>query len=120
MTDEAGATPGWPCARPLVKWAGGKRGELDVIGRALPTRIGRLLEPFAGGGAVLFAAPACIPAEANDLCADLTLGEFVQGTPALALRREAVFAEAVAEQAAERRLAASVADRRQAPCTRIG
>jgi len=71
MTDEAGATPGWPCARPLVKWAGGKSGELDVIGRALPTRIGRLLEPFAGGGAVLFAAPACIPAEANDLCADL-------------------------------------------------
>lgn len=63
----------WPAARPLVKWTGGKTGELDAIRRALPRGgvPGRYVEPFVGGGALLFAMPPDIPAEANDRSGDL-------------------------------------------------
>lgn len=60
-----------PAAQPLVKWSGGKRAELGRIAAAMPGPISRLIEPFVGGGAVLFATPSHIPAEANDACADL-------------------------------------------------
>lgn len=42
-------------ARPLLKWAGGKRQLLDQIRRRLPDSIETYFEPFVGGGAVFFA-----------------------------------------------------------------
>lgn len=61
----------WPCARPIIKWTGGKSGELASIGRALPPSPSRLIEPFLGGGAVLFAFPPTVRALVNDRSADL-------------------------------------------------
>jgi DNA adenine methylase len=45
-------------ARPLLKWAGGKRQLLDAIFRRLPDKINTYYEPFVGGGAVFFALAA--------------------------------------------------------------
>jgi len=42
-------------ARPLLKWAGGKRQLLESIRRRLPDEIDTYFEPFVGGGAVFFA-----------------------------------------------------------------
>ncbi len=42
-------------ARPLLKWAGGKRQLLEQIRRRLPEEINTYYEPFVGGGAVFFA-----------------------------------------------------------------
>lgn len=56
---------------PLCKWPGGKSRELPQIQAALPDRFGRLVDPFVGGGALLFAMPARIPAAVNDVSADL-------------------------------------------------
>lgn len=39
---------------PIVKWVGGKRQLLDVITPLLPKRITTYVEPFLGGGAILF------------------------------------------------------------------
>ena len=63
--------PAWPAAKPLVKWSGGKSGELPAIRAAMPPGISRAIEPFAGGGAFMFALPASVPVEANDRSADL-------------------------------------------------
>lgn len=63
--------PAWPAARPLVKWTGGKTAELGEVHRALPEGFSRYLEPFVGGGALLFALPPTISAEANDRSSDL-------------------------------------------------
>ena len=46
-------------AKPFVKWAGGKGGLLDEIGRSFPADLHQrrevvYVEPFVGGGAVLF------------------------------------------------------------------
>lgn len=41
-------------AAPFVKWAGGKRQLLDEIHKRMPASYGRYVEPFVGGGAVLF------------------------------------------------------------------
>ncbi|MCD6449360.1 MAG: DNA adenine methylase, partial [Thermotogaceae bacterium] len=44
-------------AKPFVKWAGGKGQLLKVIESNLPNNMSRLkkyIEPFVGGGAVLF------------------------------------------------------------------
>jgi DNA adenine methylase len=41
-------------ARPVLKWAGGKRRLVDRIVRRLPSRIGTYYEPFVGGAAVFF------------------------------------------------------------------
>lgn len=63
--------PGVPCTTPLLKWPGGKRGELATILSALPPSIERYIEPFVGGGAVLFALPANVPAVVGDVSTDL-------------------------------------------------
>jgi DNA adenine methylase len=65
------SAPAWRNARPLLKWTGGKSAELPIIQACLPPQVDRLLEPFVGGGAVLFAAPSTIHAEVNDLSGDL-------------------------------------------------
>jgi DNA adenine methylase len=41
-------------ARPLLKWAGGKRQLLAVLAEHYPARFSRYLEPFVGSGAVFF------------------------------------------------------------------
>lgn len=56
---------------PFVKWPGGKSDELAVISAAAPPLTGRLIDPFVGGGSVLLATPAEVPAWANDACVDL-------------------------------------------------
>lgn len=42
-------------AKPIVKWAGGKKQILAQIRRRLPKTIDTYYEPFVGGGAVFFA-----------------------------------------------------------------
>ncbi|WP_428043271.1 DNA adenine methylase [Candidatus Avelusimicrobium fimicolum] len=39
---------------PIIKWAGGKEGELKYILPNLPAQFSRFIEPFVGGGAVYF------------------------------------------------------------------
>lgn len=56
---------------PLVKWPGGKTRELPAILGALPDDTGRLVDPFVGGGALLFALPPEVPAVVNDASVDL-------------------------------------------------
>jgi DNA adenine methylase len=41
-------------ARPLLKWAGGKRQLLEALGRHYPAGFARYVEPFLGSGAVFF------------------------------------------------------------------
>lgn len=43
-----------PGARPLLKWAGGKRQLLPALVQLLPASIGSYFEPFAGGAALFF------------------------------------------------------------------
>ncbi|GGA96437.1 DNA adenine methylase [Macrococcus hajekii] len=40
--------------KPVLKWVGGKRQLLDEINQLIPKNIGTYIEPFVGGGAVLF------------------------------------------------------------------
>ena len=40
--------------RPILKWPGGKRQVLPAIRPLVPTKYRRYIEPFLGGGAVLF------------------------------------------------------------------
>ena len=40
--------------KPFVKWAGGKRQLLDVLIKNVPPKFGTYIEPFVGGGALLF------------------------------------------------------------------
>lgn len=58
--------------KPLIKWPGGKRRELEVIKRHLPTltKDTRLIEPFVGGGAVFFDLEH-VPATIADVHEDL-------------------------------------------------
>lgn len=56
---------------PVLKWPGGKTGELNVIIPHMPRRFDNYFEPFVGGAAVLLTVPAGIPAFANDISKDL-------------------------------------------------
>lgn len=58
---------------PILKWPGGKSGELDIIRQKMPpvTAIGRYFEPFLGGGAVYLSMPPEVPAFVNDKSKDL-------------------------------------------------
>jgi DNA adenine methylase len=60
-----------PALSPFLKWPGGKTLELQSIAAAAPALTGRLIDPFVGGGSVLLATPAEVPAQANDACRDL-------------------------------------------------
>jgi len=40
--------------KPIIKWSGGKRTELDYIKKFLPEDFDLFIEPFVGGGAVYF------------------------------------------------------------------
>ena len=61
-------------ARPLLKWAGGKRQLLPALRAFYPARFGRYFEPFVGSGAVFFdlhAAGRLTRAALTDCNADL-------------------------------------------------
>ena len=60
-----------PLVTPFLKWPGGKSQELPAIAAVAPRLTGRLIDPFVGGGAILFAAPPDVAAWANDACPDL-------------------------------------------------
>jgi DNA adenine methylase len=55
-------------ARPILKWAGGKRQLLPALRRRVPKQYGTYFEPFFGGGALFFALrPArAVLADANE------------------------------------------------------
>lgn len=61
--------------KPFVKWAGGKRQLLPVIGANMPVSFGRYFEPFLGGGALFFhvMGMARHPCHISDINADLVL-----------------------------------------------
>ena len=56
--------------RPLIKWAGGKSEELQVIKEHMPQKINKYIEPFVGGGAV-YLGLGHLPAHVNDLSQEL-------------------------------------------------
>ena len=63
-------------AKPFVKWAGGKRQLLPVLGMHVPQSFGTYFEPFLGGGAFLFHMLTAVPSaacRAFDLNSDLVL-----------------------------------------------
>lgn len=57
--------------QPIIKWPGGKAGELGIISTNMPPHIDRYFEPFLGGGAVFLSIPDFIPAYVNDISTDL-------------------------------------------------
>jgi len=68
-------------AKPFIKWVGGKTQLIDSIEKALPKNFDKLtsityIEPFVGGGAVLFwilqRYPNIVKAVINDINPDLT------------------------------------------------
>lgn len=68
---------------PLLKWPGGKTGELPQIHAAMPSSYDRLIEPFLGGGAVFFSLPAGTASVLNDVSPDLmNFYKLVQSTDA--------------------------------------
>ncbi|MDO8306852.1 MAG: DNA adenine methylase [Actinomycetota bacterium] len=62
-----------PPLHPFLKWPGGKASELAMIAAASPPLTGRYVDPFVGGGSVLLAIAASVPAAANDACPELVL-----------------------------------------------
>lgn len=62
--------------KPFVKWAGGKRQLIPILGENIPESFGTYFEPFLGGGALLFhilasrSRPRC---GISDLNSDLVL-----------------------------------------------
>ncbi len=62
----------------IVKWPGGKISESEIILPLLPHYQGRFIDPFAGGGAIFFAAKAK-KAAINDLSVELvSLYRYIQ------------------------------------------
>jgi DNA adenine methylase len=78
-----------PLVSPFLKWPGGKSQELPAIAMLAPHLAGRLIDPFVGGGAILFAAPPEVAAWANDACPELV------GLYAAAAARDAAVIEAI-------------------------
>lgn len=62
--------------KPMIKYAGGKSGEIEVIKKFIPEYSGKYIEPFLGGGALYFSLE---PEKAviNDINSRLI--EFYQG-----------------------------------------
>jgi DNA adenine methylase len=56
---------------PLLRWPGGKSGELDRIRPHIPRSIQNYFEPFVGGGAVFLTIDDKIPAFLNDISEEL-------------------------------------------------
>lgn len=67
----SGTATGQSVTAPLLKWPGGKGGELAQIFEAAPPVFDRYFEPFVGGGAVYWAVPVGVPAYINDTSSDL-------------------------------------------------
>ena len=62
--------------KPFVKWAGGKRQLMSELEKNFPTKFGTYLEPFLGGGAVMFdllAKNSNLKCNVSDLNSDLVL-----------------------------------------------
>ena len=62
--------------KPFVKWAGGKRQLIPILGKHFPKNHGTYFEPFLGGGAVLFHLLSENPNQkcsVSDLNSDLVL-----------------------------------------------
>lgn len=57
---------------PFLKWPGGKSSELNKISSHAPEEFARYIDPFVGGGSVLFSVNPSIPAAINDICPELT------------------------------------------------
>lgn len=57
--------------RPFMKWPGGKSAELPGISEFAPASFTRFIDPFLGGGSVLFAVINDVPACCNDICPEL-------------------------------------------------
>jgi DNA adenine methylase len=56
---------------PLVKWAGGKTGELKYIHPNMPKKFDRYFEPFLGGGALYFSIDSDTEKIVNDFSHEL-------------------------------------------------
>ena len=62
--------------KPFVKWAGGKRQLMSELEKNFPTKFGTYLEPFLGGGAVMFdllTKKSNLKCNVSDLNSDLVL-----------------------------------------------
>lgn len=60
-----------PLLPPIIKWAGGKEKELNIISDYLPTGYHNYYEPFVGGGSVFLGLPQSGKAYLNDLSSEL-------------------------------------------------
>jgi hypothetical protein len=56
---------------PLLRWPGGKSGELNRIRAHMPHTVRNYFEPFIGGGAVFLALDDRVPAYLNDISKEL-------------------------------------------------
>lgn len=56
---------------PLLRWPGGKSGELNRIRAHMPHTVRNYFEPFIGGGAVFLALNDRVPAYLNDISKEL-------------------------------------------------
>ena len=62
--------------KPFVKWAGGKRQIMSELEKNFPDRFGTYVEPFLGGGAVMFdllTKNRSLKCNVSDLNSDLVL-----------------------------------------------
>ena len=99
-----------PLVTPFLKWPGGKSQELPAIAAVAPPLTGRLIDPFVGGGAILFAAPPDVAAWANDACPDL-IGLYTSA----AVRDDTLIAAIAGVAGAWEGFSAGVADLRKSP-----